>query len=290
MPKFKKEEAIKALQGMESDEVFVYTPEEQTTLLENFKNTSIDAFERNRIAEIYNDLDKDFFNATGIQKQKGPDSPKTYKFWPDVAKRLKEEADAAKAEAEKLKAGGSPELTKEIDALRKASIEKDNEWREKYTKLQCSMTQKDIENTLDMARRELKLIDMPRPVVDTFIENVKSKLSASGKMIEGQLIFMDANGNPRINKETFKPYTAEELMRVELDPIIDKTTESKGGGTEPRKVVGKDGKTEIIVSVPGNVRSKIELSEYLIKTAGLPLNTPDFNTAYDKYGKDLPLK
>lgn len=289
MPKFNKEEAIKALQGMENDEVFVYTPDEQATLLENFKNTSIDAFERNRITEIYNDLDKDFFNATGIQKQKGPDSPKTYKFWPDVAKKLKEEADAAKAEAEKLKAGGSPDLAKEIEALRKASIEKDNEWREKYTKLEGSLAQKDVENTLDMALRGLKFSNMPKTVVDTFIENVKSKLSASGKMIEGKLVFMDSSGNPRINKETFKPYTADELMALELDPIIDKSDSKKGGGTTFQKSV-KDGKVEITVSVPPSVRSKVELTEYLIKTAGIPMNTPDFNAAYDKYGKDLPLK
>ncbi|MCK9220209.1 MAG: hypothetical protein M0P47_09195 [Bacteroidales bacterium] len=287
MPKYNKEEAIKTIQGLEATEIFVHTPEEQATLLENFKKTTIEQELKSRIAKVYDDVDADFTTITGLQK---PADVKTYKYWPEVVKQFKEESETAKKEVEKLKVGGSPDLLKEIEALRKASIEKDNDWKAKYDKMQSDLAQKDVKNILDASTRSLKFANMPKPVLDTFIDNAKSKLAAKGKIVDGQLVFMDADGNPRINKETFKPYTAEELMAIELDPIIDKINQKPGAGTKPPEVKkDKDGKDDIDVAIPVNVQSKLELTKFLIETAGLPYNTPKFNLAFDKYSKNLPL-
>jgi hypothetical protein len=287
MPKFSKDEALKAIQGLESNEVFVHTPEEQATLLDNYKKTTIEQELKNRIAKVYDDVDADFSTITGLQK---PIEVKTYKYWPEIVKKFKDETEAAKKEVEKLKVGGSPDLLKEIEALRKASIEKDNEWKAMYEKALSELSQKDVKNALDDSTRSLKLANMPKPVLDTFIDNAKNKLAASGKIIDGQLVFMDSDGNPRINKETFKPFTAEELMTVELDPIIDKTNQNTGAGTKPAEVfTGKDGKKDINIAIPNTVRTKVELMKFLIETSGIPRGTEQFDLAYAKYSVSLPV-
>lgn len=285
-----KEEAVKALQGLEGQEFLVFTDKEHSEVLENFKKTQLDIFEKGRIAEVYDSLDKDFTKVLGIKRPSGYGEKRTYEFWPEVAKGLKDKNDELAKEVEKLKVNPNPDLAKELEALRKASIDKDNEWKAKMDKMQADLMVKDVTNTLDGAVRGFKLSDMPKPVVETFIESAKAKLSQSAKFIEGQLVFLDADGNPRINKETFKPYTAAELMAIELDPIIDKTKDKhEGGGTKPPKVtVGKDGKPDITVIVPTSVKNKIELTKFLIE-AGLPQGTPEHDTAYAKYGATLPI-
>lgn len=284
--KLSKEEAVKAVQGIEDNEVYVYSQKEYAELLDNFKKTTIESELKSRIAKVYDDVDADFMAVTGLKK---PDDVKTYKYWPEVAKTLKEQAEQAKTEVEKLKLSANPDLSKEIEALRKASIEKDAEWKGKYESLQKELTVRDIKGELAVAVSKFKLTKLPEPVVNTFIESAKNKLSQSAKMVDGQLLFLDAEGSPRINKETFKPYTAEELMAVELDPILDKGKPNEGGGTKPPKLQkDKDGKLDISMIVPQSVKNRNELTKFLIES-GLPFGTPEHNAAYDKYSENLPI-
>jgi hypothetical protein len=283
--KLAKEEAVKTVQGLEVAEVHVLTESEYVDLLDNYKKNTIESELKSRIAKVYDDVDNDFVAATGLKK---PDDQKTYKYWPSVVKQFKEKAEQAAIEAEALKKNASPDLTKELDSLRKAAQEKDADWKAKYDTLQNELTSKDIKNVLDGSTRGFKLANLPKPVLDTFIESAKTKLSASGKLVEGELVFMDKDGNPRINKETFKPYTAEEMMAIELEPIIDKGKDTSGGGTQPPKLQkDKDGKIDISMVVPTSVRTRLELTKFLVE-AGLPLNTPEHATAYDKYSANLP--
>jgi hypothetical protein len=287
MGKFSKEDAIKHIQGLSDSDVFVFTEKEQSEFLENYKKTSMDVFEKTRITELYDGIDKDFEKATGI---KLPPDQTTYKFWPEQMKILKEQSGRFESEVAELKTkGGSPELQKEIEALRKASLEKDNEWKSKFEKVNRELIEKDIKSNIEMASKGFKFTILPKTVIDTFIESAKNKLSQSAKFIEGQMIFTDSDGNPRLNKETFKPYTAEELMALELDPIIDKEKKNEGGGTKPPKLQkDKDGKSDINLIVPTTVSNRVELTDYLIKS-GLPLNTEEHRVAYEKYSANLPI-
>lgn len=282
-----KEEAVKALQGFEGQEFFVFTGKDHLEVLENFRKTQVEQDLKDRIGKVYGDIDADFKAVTGLDK---PNDQKTYKYWPEVVKQYKEKAESLTKEVEKLKVNPNPDLAKELEALRKASVEKDNEWKAKVEKMQSDLMVKDVTNTLDGAVRGFKLSALPKPVVDTFIKSAKLKLSQSAKFIEGQLVFIDADGNPKINKETFKPYTADELLAIELEPIIDKTNiKQEGGGTKPPKVtVGKDGKSDIALMVPTTVKNKMELTKFLIE-AGIPMGTPEHDTAYAKYGATLPI-
>lgn len=286
MPKLTKEEAVKAVQGIEEAEVYVFTTKEHGELLDNYKKTQVDAFERDRVTEIYRGIDRDFLKATGV---KIPEGQKTYEFWPDVAKQFKEKAELAAAEAEKLKTGGNPDHLKEIESLRKAAIEKDNEQKQRYEALQKEIAVRDIKGHLDSSTRDLKLSNLPKPVIDTFIEAAKTKLASSAKIVDGQIQFIGLDGLPLTNKETFKPFTAAELMALELEPIIEKETGNKGGGSvKPTIVKDKDGKIDISMAIPTSVSTRIELTEFLVK-AGLPRGTDEFNTAYDKYSTNLPI-
>jgi len=286
MAKLSKELAAEAIKGIEGEEVYVFSTKEHNELLDNYKKTTIEAELKSRIAKVYDDVDADFTTVTGLKK---PDDQKTYKYWPEVAKQLKEKADTAAAEVEKLKTGGSPDLLKEIEALRKASLEKDNEWKAKLAKVETELTVKDIKNTLDASFHDLKLSNLPKPVLDTFIESAKNKLTQSAKIVNGEIVFMDANGEPRMNKETYKPYTASELMAMELEPIVEKGDQHKGGGSaKPGISKDKDGKIDVSLMVPIAVKTRVELTKFLIES-GLPNNTEEFFAAYDKYSVNLPI-
>ena len=287
MAKLSKEEAVKAVQGIEDAEVYVFTAKEHTELLDNFKKATIESELKSRIAKVYDDVDTDFTSATGLKK---PDDVKTYKFWPDKVKEYKEKAELAVAEAEKLKTGGNPDHLKEIEALRKAAIEKDNDWKQRFDAAQKEISVRDIKGHLDSSTRDLKLTNLPKPVIDTFIEAAKSKLAASAKIVDGQIQFIGPDGLPLTNKETFKPFTAAELMAVELEPIIEKGINNKGGGTEkPTISKGKDGKIDVALIIPQSVSNRIELTKFLIE-AGLPAGTPEHNAAYDKFSENLAVK
>jgi hypothetical protein len=280
-----KDKAAEAVQGIEAEEVHIFTPKEHDELLENFKKTTIESELKSRIAKVYDDVDNDFTTATGLKK---PDTEKTYKYWPTVAKQFKEKFEQASSEVEKLKKEGSPDLAKELDSLRKAAQEKDAEWKSKVESLQVELTTKDIKNTLDVSAKGFKLSALPKPVLDTFIESAKSKLARSAKIVDGVMVFMDRNGDVITSKETFKPVTAEEMMALELEPIIDKGKEDKGGGTtKPTVQKDKDGKLDISLMVPSSVGNRIELTKFLIES-GLPLNTPEHKVAYEKYSATLP--
>jgi hypothetical protein len=292
MAKLTKEEAVKAIQNIEGEEVLVFTPGEHADVLRNFSLTTVDKELKGRIGRLYAEIDADFESATGIKRPDDNETleNKSYKFWPETLKKIKAKAEQAEAEVVKLKTNnGSPDLVKEIEALRKASIEKDNEWKVKMAQVQTELSVKDIKNTLDLSTRDLKLSNLPKPVVDTFIEAAKNKLAAIAKIVNGEVIFMDSDGEPLMNKETYKPYSSAELMAKELEPIIEKGKESKGGGSvKPTIQKDKDGKIDISVIIPTTVRTKSELTNHLI-SSGLAFNTPDYYAAYDKYSVNLPI-
>jgi hypothetical protein len=274
MNKLSKEDIKKLIEGDGAAEYFVFTPEQHEEFLANFKKTSIDSFEQKRVTEIYNDLDKDFFNATGIKR---PADQKTYNFWPETMKQLKEKSAQTQ--------NANPDITKELEAVRKASLEKDKEWEKKFGDLTASLEKKEVMSILEASIRGFKFTDMPEPVLNNYIETVKSKLASSAKIIGGEVNFFKDN-ELLINKQSMKPMTAAELLAAELDPVISKKTEVRGGGTEPPKITKKDGKIIVTLALDPKVKTKTQLTDFLVKE-GIAFNTPEFYAAYEQYGKNL---
>lgn len=290
MPKLTKDEALKTLQGLEASEVFLMTPEENTSYLENYKKVEIEKELKGRIAKVYDDLDADFAAITGQRK---PDTEKTYKYWPGVVKQLKEAAENADADKlrkqidELKKTGASPELMKELEAVRAMSISEKKKYESRIAELEGVMVQKDITVILNEAMRGLQFQKLPQAVLDAYVEKSRSKLMTSAKIVNGELVFHDEKGEPMINQTTYKPYTAAELMARELEPVIE-SEKKKGLGSQEPNITKRDGKIEVTLNVPHTLRSKTELTEFLIKN-GLPFNTPEYYAAYDKYQKQLGL-
>lgn len=283
--KYVKEDALKALQGSDSSEVFLFTPDEHAQYLDNYKKVEIEKELKGRIAKVYSDIDNDFTEVTGLKR---PEDQKTYKYWKEKMKEYKDASESAdtsslKEEIARLKKDGNPDMARELEQLRKLSLEREKQWKSEKDALLESMTKKDVMTKLDAALIGVKFSDLPEPVKTTFIESAKSKLIAQSKIINGEVVFVDENGDPLINKETYKPYTATDMMLAQLDPIIDKGHSHKGSGVKPEVTTGKDGKIDVTVNIPSGIKSKSELTKYLIEVAALPFNTPEHNAAYDKY-------
>lgn len=294
MGKFKKADALTALGAMTDEEVYVFSPTEYNTTLDTYRNSEIETALKGRTAKMYNDFDADFGEATGLKK---PDNEKTYKYWVRMLKEYMEKAensDAVKlhAEIERLKTtGGQADKVKELEQIIKTYETKTHDADEQIKTLTESLKQKDVANHIESGLRGFKFQKIAEPVIKTFIESAKRNLMAKAKVVDGVIVFVDDKGEPRINRETMKPYTAEELLAVELEPILDKGKEGVTGlGTheKPAIVKDKEGKQDINLIMPANVKTKVELTEYLIKS-GLPFNSEEHNVAYDKYSKELNL-
>ena len=294
MGKLAKEAALAAVQGIADGEVYVFTPDEYNTHLNQFKETEIETALKSRIAKVYGDLDKDFEEVTGKRK---PDTEKTYTFWKSVLKEFKDLANsgdvtALKAEIERLKTtGGQGEKVKELEAILTTSKSELETYKGKVTTLEAQIKTQSIMSQIDSGLTGMKFQGLPAPVINTFIDSAKSKLLKVSQVIDGTIVFLDEAGNPRINRETMKPYTPAEILTIELDPIIDKGNngfKGAGSGKAPEITKDKDGNIDINVIIPPNIRTKTDLTKFLIES-GLPFNSKEHNAAYDKYAKTLPV-
>lgn len=294
MGKLAKETAVTTVTNFTGEEIYVFTPDEYNKMLDDYKTTEIESALKARIAKVYGDLDSDFEGVTGRKK---PDTEKTYTYWKSVLKELKDKSESTdvqtlRAEIEKLKTqGGQMEKVRELEATLKLANEKEGEFKVKIKTLEESLRSKDILNQIEAGLRDFKFQQLAQPVLNTFIDSAKSKLTKTAQFIDNTIVFTDENGNPKINRETMKPYTPAEILAIELEPIIDKgNNDYKGAGskTKPEIIKGKDGKIDINIIVPPTVKSKTELTQHLIES-GLPFNSPEHNAAYEKYAVNLPV-
>lgn len=293
MGKIAKDQAVAVIGAITDDEVYVFTSAEYNKALDDYKTTEIESALKARIAKVYGDLDADFKEVTGLTK---PETEKTYAYWKKVIKDYKDKAESTdvtglRAEIDRLKTqGGQMEKVRELEATLKLAMEKEAEYKTKISTLETTLKTKDIINQLEAGMHGFKFQQLAQPVLNTFIDSARAKLTKSAQIIDGTIVFIGTDGNPLINRETMKPYTPAEMLTLELDPIMDKGgNDYKGAGSVKKpEITKKDGKVDINVAIPATVKSKKELTEHLI-ASGLPFNSPEHNMAYDKYSADLPI-
>jgi len=284
-----KEEALKKVQESESPELEVFTAEEHKTFLENYEDSVIAP----KVSEIHNQYDKDILELTG---KKRPGNMKTYTFMKEVIGELKTNGEKA-AELEKEIASlkekiknnaGNESLKKELESVQQLYADEKKQWAEEKTQLLTSHQQAKLESELDRSVMGIKfkdsITDSVRKVV---LESVKSELIKSAEIVDGRMIFKDADGNTLRNKDNaLNPYTPEEMLRMKLKDIIDEGRKIEGTGAKP-KIVEVDGKKTINYTPAASVKTKDDLHNDLL-SHGLVHGSEEYQLAYAKYSPDLP--
>lgn len=98
---------------------------------------------------------------------------------------------------------------------------------------------------------------------------------------EGVLVFRDASGALMLNKEnSLNPYTAKELLMLELSDTLDKGRKVEGAGTgEPKGANSKQSaSTTVDVSEAKTQEQAVKLIENYLASQGLTRTNPKYHT------------
>ena len=285
-----KDEALKKIEAYEGDnvEIEIFTSEEHTTFLDNFKKDTVEKSIGDEISKVHSRYDDDLFQITGLRKEP---SEKTYDFNKRIVNDLKTKAESAEGLEQKIEdlKGKSPDetLKRENADLLKQYNDLKTEHDDKVGEMQSKFKGTQIMGRLDAAMQGLKFKDsIPDTVRSTVINAAKVKLSESADMNEDILVFRDKEGIILKNREnSLEPYTAEEMIKTELKDILDTGRKIEGTGVKP-KVEEKNGKKTIIMAIPDSVKSTTDLHEHLVKE-GLTRNSEEYKLAWGKYSDGL---
>lgn len=246
-----------------------------------------------KISDVHTAYDKDIFELTGETKG---GTEKTYDYLKRTVGKLKEAPTALQTKItalEKTIADGNG------DATLKAQLEqlktKETEYQKDIKDRDVKLFQKDVALDIRDGLRDLK-----------FDANVKEGLrklaikNATDNILALATVEKDAAGNESIryvrdgkvllDKEG-KAATAVFLLTEELTDIIDAGQAGAGGGGTGGAggAGGKGGKVTVPDSLPADVKTQSQLMDYLAKL-GVPNETEEFDTAFEKLSKGLPIR
>lgn len=289
MAKLTKEAALKFLQESQDAEIVIRTIAEEEAFLNNYKTVEIENGMKPKVRELYDNLDRDILTTTGVQKKA---EEKTYDYLKRVLADYKDQLSNAdvkklKDQLEELKKNGAgPEL----ENVRQAAAKKEKDLTDRIAQLSQQIVEKDIRANLNQALTGLKFKEIPKSVLDTYLEATMAKMTAKAKLVDGKVIFTKEDGSAILDTSTYQPAGADILLKEELKDIIDTGVQGKGAGTaKPANVtVDKDGKKQVQVFVPAGIKTQGELTEHLMKS-GLARGTEEYNVAFAQYGNQLPL-
>lgn len=277
-----KEEALKLIEASEATEFVVRTAADEVAFLKSYTDNEVQKSIGDRVSEIHSRYDQDIFEILGTKKK--PDEH-TYGFLKRELKRLTD----IKNEYEILK-DKSPDDSG-IEAVRQAAIARENELLDKLSEKDNELINKDNETDFMQALSGIKFADnLPKSAVDALVNTVKAEIVSSAKIIDGKRVYVDADGEPMIDKTTYKPITAKALLEAKLTDVIQKDRVVTGAGTPPKVVTGKDGKASVQGFImPGDVNTKQALVEHLKKT-GIPRGSKEYDAIWKEYSPDLKLQ
>lgn len=290
------------IEKLKGNELLKELSDDQLEAISTMSRNDEDATISPRIRDIYNDIDKDVLDVTGIEKQP---SEKTYNYLKRVLSDFKSEASKVQeltSKVSELEKGNdaTAQLQSEIESL-KATYSKEKEtWENKYQKAVEDNFNFRVKSELNQSLSGLKFkSEYEQPVVDVFIENATKKilsmnpeyLNVDGKEV---LVFKDENGQIIRNTEnSLNPYSSKEILMKELSPIIDNGRKQEGLGLGDKNKTPKSNGFSLT-----GAKTQVEAMELItqdLMKRGFERGTPKFTEARDKMVKesnvlDLPFR
>lgn len=276
--------------------------------LENSNKAYFDANVGTYTSDIYNKLDNDIFEVTGLRKEA---NEKSYDFQKRVMRDLKKGADDSAGNTpaevkqfkdkikdleEKLKNGeSSTHWKKSYDEVLKTLQTKEEEFQTELSKRDTQLLQTNVDVDITKGLNGLKLNQtLPESVRNAMVNQVKSGLVSNAKVIDGKVVYHDGEGKPILDKQ-YKPANAEYLLKERLKDILegDKTP---GGGAPPTGKNGEvitvgegDSATKKLVLDKSTFKTRVEFNEVAEKALlaqGITRSDKDFNSIIDNAHKE----
>ncbi len=242
------------------------------------------------VRNIHSQYDNDVFSILGERPGTKEDGSKekSYEFIKRVAGRLKdleEIKDSLNKDQEVARLNGViEELKSKGDGARVQRIFDDakaqwtNERSQLMQKIQSTeKSQEDFKKTLSIesAINGLKFNpNISESVKKMILKNVKADLIKNSKFEEGKLFFLTDDGKTAMNKTTWEPMTANEVLES-MEAIKDITVKGGkniGGGADVTikgslKITSVEGKsTKTLILPEGLITTKVKFDEEVTKT------------------------
>lgn len=227
--------------------VWAKDTEEGKEILSNFSEAEYEKKVKDKISEIHTGYDNDIFEVLG-QKKKG--EQKSYDFVKELAgelKELREKKDSLdsnekvkelQAQIKKMQNDGSVnEHWKDIYDKALAKFEQEKE--ELIGKLESKEKEylgAQVSSDLMAGKAGLSFMEgLPKEAIEAMIKVHESTILENAKIIDGKVVYHKEDGSPWMNKDTYKPVTAEDIWREKLGTVIsnDQPGGNKGGGAKP---------------------------------------------------------
>lgn len=277
--------------ALEATKTVARTPEEEDQYKANLLTASKDDLIKEEKQIIMRRVEDDVKELTGLRQK--PSEP-YHEFMKRGFKELKgklEDIEAQKEEWEK--SGGS----------------QDGVWKQKYTTLETqsktALSEKDremetLKKSVAATERRIELDKVLNPLASKFApdlpsyfndfkENVIRETVALSAIIDGKLVLVDEQGNPR-KDNNLNNILVEDHLKLKFKDVIREDRQqggsgNKGGGTPPPGGNGGGKAPVSINNVPEEVNSEAKLTEFLGKQ-GLLQGTKDFDDNYSRIIKE----
>jgi hypothetical protein len=285
----KKAEILKALEGQgDTSDFILRSQDEENTFLENYSKGKIDT----AISEVHKRYDEDLFKLTGKHKD---GSEKTYDFNKRVLSEYIGKVQDFETQISTLKeqvknSGGDKHLKTELESVQKQFKEYKEEREAEKAQYEKKYQKTLIRAEITKALGEFKLKTMDEDVRKVFLDKVVDDLVSTAEFRDDALVFLDSEQKVLRNKNnSLNPYSPKEILSEKLKSIVD--AERRVEGVDFSKAIekDKDGKFKVNVTRPDAVKTKTQVSEWLVKDGGFKRNTPEYMAAYAELSKDLPM-
>lgn len=224
---------------------------------------------------------------------------KYYDYWKRAAQTKTGEYKKAFDELETLKKAGNPSEAQKTRIAQLEGLlqeEKGNftkQLQEKEARIRDLSIGSEVKVGLAAIREKYRK-DLPANVVSIVEKTAIDSLVASGELQEdGKLTFKDKEGKVLMNKSTYQPMTAEEVLADTLKDLIDTGKQQPGAGsgegTQKKGPDVKTGEKGQWNGRPASVTSKEKLTSYLLDL-GYVSGSDDWNKVWSENAKDLPLR
>lgn len=275
--------------------------DEQIQAIETLSKNDEETIIGNRIGELHGAYDKDILETSGIEKNQGE---KSYDYAKRVIGSFKETVTklepiktelegyiATVADLEKKIADGKgtevisqklKDTEAKVNELQTLYDKEKSEWEKKEGEFTVKMVQQKVNHAFNSVQLKFKA-EYPESVQKTLTsaarETVLSKYKpdfiddgAGGQV----MVFRDDKGIIQNNPENkLNPYTAEELIKVQLKDVLDAGRKATGGGAD-----GGGGGTDVVdLTDVGTAKNQVEADEIIVKhllSIGLTRGSQDF--------------
>lgn len=243
------------------------------------------------------DIEAQVEKLTGIPKK---ETNQKYYEYLDYAvseklRTLSEAQQSMTVELEELRKKGNPseQDRARIKQLEEGLAAKENEYTQKLTAKEQEIFNLKAGGQIAAELAGLRAgykKDLPESLVKLAEENAVRKLMEKASLNEkGEVVFLDGAKAPLIDPNTLKVLDAKALLNIELKDLLDTGRQQQGAGSQEQNPGGgSPGGTGKFVGVPANVKTKVQLTDYLYSLGYTDSNEIDKVLA--EHGKDLPLR